>query len=1435
MTKVRAWRLELDSAILEDNGSGGLTLKLDPGMEAGPSGLRIVLGAVTSDMLAGSIALSKLADALTIVRRDENENVTGAWEFDIAPSVGADPLATVSQVQAAAVGLDPQPNCEAKTNGDIATDTGVAWVYDNGAAGVGATLTSGVNGSYDIDGHTGLEVGDRILVADDAASNGIYEITQLGDGSNPMILTRDANFDGSPSSEIEKGKYTFVQGGVVNSGTGWVVGDGGPFVVGTDTIPFSLFITSERTAAGNGMSKTGYVMAVNPLELILGGNAQVDGDKVAILRTPANYTPDTGDAEVTDVDHLSAHLRGIDSKLGATLPAVDGGGADNDKLLQADSAEPTGWKIGPKVASANSGSATTDVFSRAAGDERWAGIAHETDTTLHLSADQNDALDGANAPAAGNVIATMDDVSGAIAHVSDPVPHITSDQNDALDGANAPDATNVLATMGDLSAALPTIIGGDDSRLLQASYEAPPIYGDASDGDVVHSVAGQVNTYTHLTANVAAGLSSVEVASVAGLSVGQEVMLHQVQSGTNPDKSFQYEALLRIIDIDTLTVTFDRAVTKTFYSDDVAPSAVNDKTQLITVPNYGTLTVNADIQAKVFDGYSGGGIALRANAIVGSSNITAAGAGFRAYTGFGGTWAEYSVLGSVQSLGSLPGEASPWRSATSSGDIAGVSASIANVTGTSIAGGPYQNSVGADVVASDLTDMLFMGTGGLRRAIGSGLLAEDCWGGGFVLSALDNHTSFSGDILAGSVSSIAWSGAGGSVLLVSGTDYVAGAIDVTAAAASLLGSDGLTTRDDTALVLSSWVKGPSVASTDAGSAAGDLLDRAAGDERWAPVSTAADLTAHEGDAVLHLTADQNDALDGATAPSASNVLITNEDISSSLPPSPTAVDDGKLTQAYYIPPPSYGDESDGAVVITPGPSEIDRLTIINTYTHMTADALTGATTISVNSEVGFAAGDEVMIHQTQCFRDPTKRFQYEYRIIDSVGTGTITFTAGLGKDFDSQTQANTGEDTKTQIIRVPNYLSLEIQTLAGVCCKGWDGNSGGILAFRTKTLLGPGDISSSDGGFRGTGMNNYYLQDRSGRGESCMGYPKTYTLAGWEPTEQSENYNAAKHTGSGSAASVTLGGSAYEGINTQFDGGGTITPYISTPYTIDGVSKLEGSDLITQLPIGVGSLYYKEDGANPDSVYVSNAYPKERFSPGNNAAAGAIACFVQDWSGFSGSVIARASGDDAGGYVAFYSETPYTGAADVSGGQVNAHGDDGLFYTSTPETPPSKGMQHGPAVETTITDDDAKVPTSGAVVDYAGAAVSHVSDPVPHLTTDQNDALDGANAPAAGNVLATVADLSGTMIQELHVVSAGEVTAGSFTLTNTPDTALGVRIDALDGVAQLHKQTTGIGAEVPDFDVLNTNEVHINNNGTATGLSESIIEGDKLLITYIGA
>jgi len=420
-------------------------------------------------------------------------------------------------------------------------------------------------------------------------------------------------------------------------------------------------------------------------------------------------------------------------------------------------------------------------------------------------------------------------------------------------------------------------------------------------------------------------------------------------------------------------------------------------------------------------------------------------------------------------------------------------------------------------------------------------------------------------------------------------------------------------------------------------------------------------------------------LAGATGDQLLNKTLTEEliDEMAELPQIGPS-DNNKYVRSYYVSPPLYGDEGDGNVTITPGPSSSDRFTYINDSTDMISDALLGALTINVTDASLFSAGDEVCLHQAQCYRDPSKRFQYEFLRVDSVDTGlnTITFTTGLSKAYDSDSTANTGEDTKTQVVRVPNYNTLTIQSGAGVCARPWNGRIGGLLLFRAKTLTGAGAISATDAGFRDSGVYSYFLEDRAGRGEGPLGYPKTYLTSAWEPTARDENFNAAKHTASGSATLANLGGSAFSDTNTsQIDGGvGTITPYLAKPYTKNGTDKIAASDMGDYLPMAKAKLLYKEDGSN--LVFMGNSNPKDEAMNGGNASGGAIRVYVEAWGTFTGGLYSRcASGPQAGGYVSFMSETDFTGTVDVTGNTSGIVGDDGDDFTGQPTATIDKGYE----------------------------------------------------------------------------------------------------------------------------------------------------------------
>ena len=269
-----------------------------------------------------------------------------------------------SYADSLANGLSTKVASRAATTAALAACT-----YANGTAGVGATLTADANGALAAQDGITLIVGDNLLVKDQVApaENGLYNVTTIGDAGTAFVLTRSEDFN--DTDKITGGSFTFVQEGTVQEDSGWVMSADGAITVGTTGITWNQFSGAGSMTAGTGLTKSGNelrigdgttgdvnginrtaddisvatglglevdtnvvriattaagngltgggaaALAVQPSDLITAGTAEIDGDQLDIDFTPTNYTPATDPAEVTDVDHLSAHLFGIDTAI----------------------------------------------------------------------------------------------------------------------------------------------------------------------------------------------------------------------------------------------------------------------------------------------------------------------------------------------------------------------------------------------------------------------------------------------------------------------------------------------------------------------------------------------------------------------------------------------------------------------------------------------------------------------------------------------------------------------------------------------------------------------------------------------------------------------------------------------------------------------------------------------------------------------------------------------------------------------------------------------------------------------------------------------------------------------------------------------------------------------------------------------------------------
>lgn len=158
---------------------------------------------------------------------------------DLPTPVNPLDAATKQYVDNTAVGFTPHIQVVLATTTALPTN-----VYNNGTAGVGATLTATANGALTIDG-TSPSVNDRELIKNEAApaNNGIYVVTAVGDGSDPYVLTRatDANTPGTgDANKIGFGTYVLATTGTANSNTGWTV-NSTVTTIGTSPISWAQF------------------------------------------------------------------------------------------------------------------------------------------------------------------------------------------------------------------------------------------------------------------------------------------------------------------------------------------------------------------------------------------------------------------------------------------------------------------------------------------------------------------------------------------------------------------------------------------------------------------------------------------------------------------------------------------------------------------------------------------------------------------------------------------------------------------------------------------------------------------------------------------------------------------------------------------------------------------------------------------------------------------------------------------------------------------------------------------------------------------------------------------------------------------------------------------------------------------------------------------
>jgi len=242
MALLEARWIDKDANTLTNSGTS-LQVFLDAAgaLEATSSGINVKTGGITNDMLAGSIADTKLAEQYIFA------NGTRAFTGD--QSMGGNRITNLAAGTADtdAVNLGQLNN----------TVQGLNW-HDSVRVYADSNIT--LSGSQTIDGVT-LNDGDRVLATNQTTSteDGIYVVNTGG------AWTRA---DDAQAGDHFKSVAVFVEEGTNYGDTGWVCSnDDGSDVVGTDNLTFVQFTGAGMIIAGDGITKSGNTISVNVSDL----------------------------------------------------------------------------------------------------------------------------------------------------------------------------------------------------------------------------------------------------------------------------------------------------------------------------------------------------------------------------------------------------------------------------------------------------------------------------------------------------------------------------------------------------------------------------------------------------------------------------------------------------------------------------------------------------------------------------------------------------------------------------------------------------------------------------------------------------------------------------------------------------------------------------------------------------------------------------------------------------------------------------------------------------------------------------------------------------------------------------------------------------------------------------------------------------------------